>query len=189
MSDIDKLAERIAERLTEEWEAGGVVETAQVIAAELRKEYQTPPDSGLDLAPEQIVTLLNAHNDGKGWRGRTDWQLIVAPERHEQVIAVASDGGPYEPRTQIHIDDARTLLALLNEVRRLRSICDVDGLNPDMPIFPGLNLQLMRAESELAALRAENERLTGLADMYREQTITITHHYEARIKELEGSHE
>ena len=46
MSDIDKLAERIAERLTEGWEAGGVVETAQVIAAELRKEYQTPPDSG-----------------------------------------------------------------------------------------------------------------------------------------------
>ena len=55
---------------------------------------------------------------------------------------------------------------LRNEVRRLRSICEVDGLDPDMPIFPGLNLRLIRAESELAALRAENEqlqvRITGL---------------------------
>lgn len=44
--------------------------------------------------------------------------------------------------------------ALRAEVERLKDILRADGLDPDMPIPPGLKLRVDRAEADLARVRA-----------------------------------
>jgi len=159
MSDnIDKLAERIAERLQVAWPNGHrhkdhSPQAVALIAAELRKEYQTPTHCA-DCHNADPEICRTKEYDADSWchcrchqtPPDSGLDLEAIQKRHRKTCYYAAGDGCLEPAD---------VPALLNEVRRLRGEWAAELDRHDK--------RETDLEAMVAALRAENEQREHVA--------------------------